>query len=226
MPSEVTYVKGSTTYTRGDFHTNVTDAWVTDGVNLGELNPGRVAYFKYSVKINDNVKDGTVIINAARLKYDERPIWIKCENRIKVEVKGGPEYGSLKIFKFEDVDGDAAYDNGEKGLPGFKFRIVGNGEDITVSTESGGTVAVNNLPAGTYTITETVPSGWRITTDNNIKVTVNVGQTTDVRFGNKQVVKVLGKIKQLPDTGPGLLLALFGASFPAGIFLRRLKKRI
>ena len=226
LPDEVSYVNGSTTYTRGDFNTVVTDAWVTDGVNLGDLDTVNKGIFKFQVKVKSDVKDGTKIVNSAKLKSDQTPVWIDCKNEITVEVKGGPEFGSLKIFKFEDVDGDAAYDSGEKGLPGFTFRIVGNGEDITVTTESGGVAVVNNLPAGTYTITETVPSGWRITTDNNIKVTVKVNEATEVRFGNKQVGKVLGKIKQLPDTGPGLILALFGASVPAGIFLRRLKTKI
>ncbi len=226
LPDEVSYVDGSTTYTRGDFNTVVTDAWVGDGVNLGDLDTVNKGVFKFQVKVKSHVKDGTKIINSAKLKSDQTPTWIDCKNEITVKVKGGPEFGSLKIFKFEDVDGDAAYDSGEKGLPGFTFRIVGNGEDITVTTESGGVAVVNNLPAGTYTITETVPSGWRITTDNNIKVTVKVDGTTEVRFGNKQVGKVLGKIKQLPDTGPGLILALFGASIPVGIFIRRLKTKI
>ncbi len=228
LPKEVTYIKGTTTYdTTGGFSTDVTDAWVNDGVNLGQLDKGEKGFFKFKVKVNDNVKDGDIIRNAGKLKSDQTPVWVECSNEIRVGVKGVPEEGGfIKIFKFEDSNGNAVFDEGERGLPGFKFRIEGEGEDFTVTTEADGAVVTKELPAGTYTITETIPSGWRITTDNNIKVTVKAGDLTEVRFGNKQVGKVLGKIKELPDTGPGLILALFGASIPAGILLRRLKKVI
>lgn len=128
MPNEVTFVKGSASYTRGDFNTDITNAWVTDGVNLGELNPGRKAFFKFQVKVKGNVKNGEVIRNAAKLTADEFDKWIECENKIKV------------------------------------------------------------------------------------------------KFGKEP--KVLSEVKQLPDTGPGLILLLAAATVPAGVFIKRLKTKI
>jgi len=227
LPKVVSYVKGTTTYnTTGGFSTNVTDAWVSDGVNLGHLDKAEKAFFKFKVKINSDVKDGTEIRNVAKLKSDQTPTWIECDNTIRVEAKGAPERGHLKIFKFEDTNGNAVFNNGERGLPGFKFRIVGEGIDRVVTTEGDGVVVVRDLEPGTYTITETVPSGWRITTDNNIKVTVKGGELNEVRFGNKQIGKVLGKVKELPNTGAGLAFLLLGGSIPAGYLLRRLKRKI
>ena len=39
-------------------------------------------------------------------------------------------------------------------------------------------------------------------------------------------VKSLTDIKQLPDTGPGLILLLVAATVPAGVFIKRLKTKI
>ena len=227
LDSRLDYVAGSTVLTVDNEVIKIDDGWRTlQHVNIGPLNPGQEAFLKFKVKINDKAKDGDEIQNVAQLKSNETPNWLQCAVLFKVEGKGAPERGHLKIFKFEDTNGDAVFNSGERGLPGFKFRIVGDGIDKVVTTEGDGVVIVRDLEPGTYTITETVPSGWIITTDNNIKVTVKGGDLTEVRFGNKQVGKVLGKIKELPNTGPGLILALVAGSVPAGIYLRRLKTKI
>ncbi|MEX0617068.1 MAG: SpaA isopeptide-forming pilin-related protein [Candidatus Woykebacteria bacterium] len=227
LPSEVTYIKGSTTYDRGNFHTNITDAWIKDGLNVGDLDTVNKGLLKFKVKVKSDVKDGTEIRNAARIKSDQTPVWIECDNKIKVEVKkGAPERGHLKIFKFEDSNGDKTFNDGERSLPGFKFRISGEGIEKTVTTEGDGVVIIRDLEPGTYRVSEIVPAGWRITTDNNVKVEVKAKELSEVRFGNKQVGKVLSKIKELPNTGPGALLLLLGGIAPAGVFLRRLKRKI
>ena len=227
MPAEVNYVAGSTSVTKGVVTVDVTDAWLTDGANLGTLAVGQTGRLSFNAVIKEDVEDWVKIENVAQVKTNELPNWVQCAANTMVEFeKGQPERGSLKIFKFEDSNGDAALTDGEKGLSGFEFTIKGNGIEKTVTTGSDGVVVVGDLEPGTYTVSETIPAGWRITTDNNIKVTVKSGETTEVRFGNKQVGKVLGKITQLPDTGPGLILVLLGASVPAGIYLRRLKKII
>lgn len=227
LPDEVSYVNGTASYNTTDgFSVDVTDAWVTDGVNLGHLGASEKGFFKFEVKINDDVKDGTVIRNAAKLKSDQTEVWIECSNEIEVKVVVEEEVGKLKIFKYEDANGNAVLNKGEKALSGFKFTVKGNGFEKTVTTGADGVIVINNLEPGTYTITETVPAGWRITSDNNIKVTVKAGELTEVRFGNKKVGEVLGKVTQLPDTGPGLILALLGASIPAGVYLKRLKRQI
>ncbi len=128
LPSTVTYVNGSTSYTRGDFSTDVTDAWIKDGVNLGDISDENKGILKFKVKVKDNVKNGTVIRNAARVKSDQTPVWIECDNTIKV------------------------------------------------------------------------------------------------KFGKEP--KVLSEVKQLPDTGPGLILLLVAATVPAGVFIRKLKTKI
>lgn len=227
LPNQVTYISGSTSATKGTIAISITDAWVGDGLNLGTLEVGQKVSVTFKAKIKKDIKDWVKIENVAQVKTNELPNWVQCAATTMVEFeKGSPKVGHLKIFKFEDSNGNAVFNNDERGLPGFKFTIVGNGINKIVSTEADGVVIISDLPSGTYIITEQVPAGWKITTDNNIKVTVKKGELTEVRFGNKQVGKVLGKVTQLPDTGPGLLLALIAASLPVGIYLKRLKSRI
>lgn len=224
LDDRLDYVDGSTTLTLAGQTIDISDGWLDTHVNVGNVNPGQTGQLKFQVIVNDKAKDGEEIQNVAQLKSNETPEWIQCA--VLFRVKGEKEVGHLKIFKYEDTNGNAVYNDGERALPGFKFTIKGNGFEKTVTTKADGVIVISNLKPGTYTITETVPVGWRITTDNNIKITIKADELTEVRFGNKQVGEVLGKVTKLPDTGPGLILALIGASIPAGFYLKRLKRLI
>lgn len=77
--------------------------------------------------------------------------------------------GGISIYKFKDLNGNGVQDNGEGGMIAV-FKIVGdNGWATSVSTDSYGKTnpAVIYVPFGAvYTITENVPSGYYVTTQN------------------------------------------------------------
>jgi uncharacterized repeat protein (TIGR01451 family) len=194
IPSQVTYVAGSTRYTRGTFSTAVTDAWVNDGVNLGDLSSENDGIFTFKVKVKDNVADGTIIRNAAKLKSDQTPTWIECDNKITVQSKQVKEKGSLKIFKFNDYDGNGIFAGADKAAGGFTFRVVGPGYDKTVTVDANGVWNSGQIESGEYTITEQDKAGWTHTTSKTVTVKVVGGQTTEVRFGNYLLRKLRSKI--------------------------------
>ena len=117
-----------------------------------------------------------------------------------------PKIGFIKVFKFDDLDGDSTWDSGEQGLPGFKFRITGEGKDFLVTTGAGGVFITGELPVGSYTVTETdIPAGWKATTPITRTVNVTDGQLAEVRFGNQQLptppaVDITGKKVELVGT--------------------------
>ncbi|HEX7456581.1 MAG TPA: SpaA isopeptide-forming pilin-related protein, partial [Candidatus Nanoarchaeia archaeon] len=106
------------------------------------------------------------------------------------EVKFGNRYqeGKIKIFKYEDLDADGRFDAGEPGVPGFKFRIIGEGEDFTVTTGAGGVWISDELSVGDYEVREiNIPDGWEPTTPTTQSVEVGCDELTEVKFGNKQI---------------------------------------
>ena len=96
----------------------------------------------------------------------------------------------LCIVKFEDLNGNGAQDPGEPGLSGWSFMInpppLGLGTNV-VTTGPGGTICVPVSAPGTYTITETLQSGWTNTTPTNQVVSVVPNQLATVWFGNALV---------------------------------------
>ena len=104
-----------------------------------------------------------------------------------------PKIGFVKVFKFDDLDGDGTWDSGEQGLPGFKFRITGEGKDFLVTTGAGGVFI----------------TGWKATTPTTRTVNVTDGQLAEVGFGNQQLptppaVDVTGKKVELVDDGTSI----------------------
>jgi hypothetical protein len=97
-----------------------------------------------------------------------------------------PAYGNLKIFKFYDVDGNGIWNSGEDPLPGFEFWVTGPISRV-VYTDSNGYVILNNIPLGTYQITEVLPSGWINTVPITQYAYVTSPSLVEVRFGNNQL---------------------------------------
>jgi len=224
LPGKVTYIAGSTVSTKGSSTVNVTDAWIADGVNLGELTPGQSATVVFKVKVNANANNGDILENVGHFTAKELPNEIQCAAITKVVVEQKEAKGFLKIFKYNDYDGDGVFDGVDKGVGGFTFHIVGANYDQTVTVDASGVWNSGQINAGEYTITEEDKSGWTHTTSKSVTVKVTDAQTTEVRFGNKEAGKVLPT--ELPNTGPALaLFGLLGAG-PAGYLLRRLRKKI
>jgi len=84
-------------------------------------------------------------------------------------------------------------------VSGIKFNVVGPGVNTVLTTDSSGAAVLNNIPIGTYTVTEQMPD--RYVKQEAKTVTVQAGLTSVAAFSN--VVKS-GDLKVLKiDSGTG-----------------------
>ena len=99
-----------------------------------------------------------------------------------------PSPGCIKIYKFNDKNGNGKKDWNESYLSNWVFTVTDSqGHSWSGTTGFGGYVTISNLAPGAYTIKETLKAGWICTTANPLNnVTVVSGQTQTVYFGNKQ----------------------------------------
>lgn len=111
--------------------------------------------------------------------------WLRDEyqNVVTFDVKGSAEpvkcyfsleikAGTLRLVKTSE-DGEVS------GIP---FHISGNGIEKDVVTGSDGTIRVDNLQAGIYTVTERAPDKY--VQPESKQVTIYPGQTSSVSFSN------------------------------------------
>lgn len=82
------------------------------------------------------------------------------------------QFGNLKITKTSE-------DNIVKGMV---FTVKGNGKTYTMTTDANGTAELDNIPVGTYTISENDIIKYVKQTDKT--VTVSDGKTANVSFNN------------------------------------------
>jgi len=102
--------------------------------------------------------------------------------------------GSLCIAEFADLNNDGVWSSNEPPLSGWVITVVDrNGKPVSGSpittTTSTNKNCLFNLPVASYTVTETPQPGWTQTAPLPLgprTVTVTVGQTTTVIFGNHQ----------------------------------------
>jgi len=112
---------------------------------------------------------------------------------------GGEETPTFSISgsKFNDLNGDGVWDEGESGLFEWTIYIDENdnneyddGEPTTV-TDSEGSYTFTNLEEGTYIIREVQQEGWLQTLpsdndDNEYEVAISDADVTDIDFGNME----------------------------------------
>ena len=85
--------------------------------------------------------------------------------------------GSIHGFKFEDWDGDGHYDVGvEPRLANVQFTLTATtGPAVQVMTNLSGEFEFTGLPPGSYTVAETVPTGYTATTPTSFTRTLRSG---------------------------------------------------
>jgi LPXTG-motif cell wall-anchored protein len=107
-----------------------------------------------------------------------------------------PEFGSLTLFKFHDMNENGEFDEGEDmedsehALSGIEFEIYNEDDEelegSPFTTDDDGLIELTNLPVGEYTIKEL--SGYAITgqvfADGLLSITIEKDQTTRVEIGN------------------------------------------
>lgn len=90
-------------------------------------------------------------------------------------------------------------------VSGLRFRIVGNGIDRVFTTESDGTIRIDNLVPGDYSITE-VDTPNKYVQPKTQTVTVKASQTTSVSFDNilkKFNIRITKRDSETGDTPQG-----------------------
>ena len=72
-----------------------------------------------------------------------------------------PALGSLCGFVYIDCNKNGVFDKGESGIRGVTVTLTGpNGFSRTATTDASGRYMFDNLPAGTYALSETQPAGF------------------------------------------------------------------
>ncbi len=84
-----------------------------------------------------------------------------------------PEKGSISGYIINDVNGNARWDRGEKGLSGWNISLIGSSKDgiairKRVSTDAVGLYMFNNLSEGRYFVIERRKKG-SVPTSSNVK---------------------------------------------------------
>ncbi|MBI4546646.1 MAG: T9SS type A sorting domain-containing protein [Ignavibacteriae bacterium] len=112
------------------------------------------------------------------------------EVRISDKARSVDEFhvtGRISGTKFHDLNGNSVRDNGEPGLNNWMIIISGAADDTTLTDSSGNYLFVNLQP-GTYTVRESLQTGWVQTlpaNDGMYTVDIEPGlDTIGLDFGN------------------------------------------
>lgn len=96
-----------------------------------------------------------------------------------------PPPPSLTIFKFNDVDGDGIYGEGDVPIANWPIDVtLADGSVRTYYTNGAGTVLLGNLIPGSFTVTEHLLEGWTPTTPYTVQGDLVPGGSVQVSFGN------------------------------------------
>jgi len=106
---------------------------------------------------------------------------------------------SISGVKFNDANGNGTRDTGEAGLSGVTIQLLNAaGQTTSTTTDASGAFSFTGLAAGTYVLSEVVPTGFKQTAPpapGTISVTVASGQNaTGFLFGNQAIAGATGSI--------------------------------
>ncbi len=115
---------------------------------------------------------------------------------------------SIAGMKFHDLDGDRAKDAGEPGLASWTIDLKKDGNKIaSTQTAAGGAYSFAGLAPGSYTVEETLQSGWiqsypASPGTHAVTLVAGVAGPTDKDFGNYQTTGFSGvKFEDLNGNG-------------------------
>jgi hypothetical protein len=132
---------------------------------------------------------------------------------------------TLRIYKFNDLNGNGVPDPGEAGLGGWEFTISGIGKRVTGSD---GWIIINITLTDTniYTVTETLKSGWLTTTPNPQYADMGVNNEVTLYFGNVEQVEHPPLVPTVGTWGTALMVAAFAGSLILVVALRRRRQTV
>jgi hypothetical protein len=130
---------------------------------------------------------------------------------------------TLKIYKFNDLNGNKVPDPGEGPLGGWEFTISGIGKRVTGSD---GWIIINITNPDIYTVTETLKSGWLTTTDNPQSADLITNDVVILYFGNVELVQHPPLVPVIGTWGTALMAAVFAGSLIWVVAIRRRRQTI
>ncbi|MDD5039944.1 MAG: SdrD B-like domain-containing protein [Patescibacteria group bacterium] len=102
------------------------------------------------------------------------------------------QLGKIWGYKFNDMNGNSSWDNGELALGGWTIALGGASSNSAV-TAPNGYYEFTGLTAGTYSLSEVQQDGWVQTTANPANVTITSGKVSENNnFGNFKTGKIAG----------------------------------
>ncbi|MHB1450755.1 MAG: SdrD B-like domain-containing protein [Coriobacteriia bacterium] len=121
---------------------------------------------------------------------------------------------SLAGSKFNDLNADGVWDQGEGGLSGWTIQLQRGGTpyDETV-TGAGGAYSFSGLLPGSYTLSEVQQGGWVATAaPQGATAVANGTAATGLDFGNVEVLPEISVVKtalptQVPETGGSVVFS-------------------
>lgn len=103
------------------------------------------------------------------------------------------QLGTLKLRKFDDLNGNGRFDQGEPMVPNWSFRLINpQGNTSQAQTGADGTVALANVPAGVWQVEELMANGWQASGPTTQSVTVPPNGEGSVTFGNLRPAPLSG----------------------------------
>jgi uncharacterized repeat protein (TIGR01451 family) len=105
------------------------------------------------------------------------------------------QLGTLRLVKYEDLNGNGRVDPGEPQVPGWRFRLVnpqGNASEATTGAD--GSVTVAGVPAGVWRVEEILSTGWVAISGGSGSVTVPNGGTGTFVAGNARPAPLSGTV--------------------------------
>lgn len=201
-------------FTLNDASGEPVDAGTTGGdgtLVFPDLVPG--TYTVTETLKEDWVSTTGVVMDAIVLADAQTDLWFGN----LLPVVEPPEAGSIRIHKFNDVNGNGEFDEGEVLLPGWEFTLTdAEGAPVdTGMTGEDGTLVFGELLPGDYTVTETLKDGWISTTGAEKEAVVLEGERADVWFGNLlpvvqppegEIDLAITKLANRATAGPGDLV--------------------
>lgn len=100
---------------------------------------------------------------------------------------GNFRFGRISGTVYNDVNHNGNKDTGEPGLAGIHMNLAGQSVNLEIVTLAGGAWSFQDLPAGNYTLNESVPGGYHITEPVQGSYTVEIvsgSELAGMDFGN------------------------------------------
>ncbi len=112
---------------------------------------------------------------------------------------------NISGIAYEDKNGNSLLDSGE-ALSGWTIHLTGPNGEVSALTAEDGSYRFENLKVGSYTVAETLPSGWKaINPDSgSYSVDLSQGDAADKNFANKLTSYSISGMKYNDLNGNGV----------------------